>query len=150
MDSDNITIYHGHGLSPTLINRLQRVQNAATGVVARAGRREHITPMLFHLHWLPVQHRITFKNLQCAARSWPCVSHRVAGHLPTISGTKIRPAAASPRPQTMLRTYGHRSLPSLLQSCGTVCQANPGSCQPGRRQESPQNLPSLDLLTATF
>ena len=38
----------------TLINRLQRVQNAAARVVARAGGREYTIPVLFRLHWLPV------------------------------------------------------------------------------------------------
>jgi len=50
-----------YGLPSTLINRLQRVQNAAARVVTRAGKREHITPVLFQLHWLPVRYRITFK-----------------------------------------------------------------------------------------
>ena len=52
-----------YGMPSTLISRLQRVQNAAAGVVALAGGQEHITPVLFRLHWLPVQYRITFKIL---------------------------------------------------------------------------------------
>ena len=44
-----------YGLPSTLINRLQQVQNAAARVVARACGREYITPVLFRLHWLPVQ-----------------------------------------------------------------------------------------------
>ena len=47
----------------TLINWLQRVQNMATRVVTQAGGREYITPVLFRLHWLPVQDHITFKIL---------------------------------------------------------------------------------------
>ena len=40
-----------------------RVQNAAARVIAKAGRRDHISPILFKLHWLPVEFRIKYKIL---------------------------------------------------------------------------------------
>src|SRR5664279_5696800 len=40
---------------------LQRVQNAAARLVARKGPRDHTTPVLHSLHWLPVDYRIKFK-----------------------------------------------------------------------------------------
>ncbi len=43
--------------------RLQRIQNAAAGLLTRTTRREHITPVLAVLHWLPVSFRIAFKIL---------------------------------------------------------------------------------------
>lgn len=43
------------------LSRLQRMQNAAARLVSGTGRREHITPVLARLHWLPVKQRITFK-----------------------------------------------------------------------------------------
>jgi len=45
----------------TLLRRLQSVQNAAARVITRTPRRDHITPILHHLHWLPVQQRVAFK-----------------------------------------------------------------------------------------
>ena len=45
------------------IEKLQRVQNAASRVVYRAPTICHITPMLFGLHWLPVRSRIIFHTL---------------------------------------------------------------------------------------
>ena len=51
------------GLPTILIKRLQRVQNAAARVIAKAGRRDHISPILFKLHWLPVEFRIKYKIL---------------------------------------------------------------------------------------
>lgn len=54
------------GLPDNRIARLQRVQNAAARVVARKGRRDHITPVLQQLHWLPVAARITYKVLVLA------------------------------------------------------------------------------------
>lgn len=39
------------------------VQNAAASLLTNAKKREHITPVLASLHWLPVQSRIQFKVL---------------------------------------------------------------------------------------
>ena len=49
------------GISDTLLRRLQSVQNAAAHVITRTPRRDHITPILHHLHWLPVRQRVAFK-----------------------------------------------------------------------------------------
>ena len=40
---------------------LQSVQNAAARLITRTGRREHISPVLQELHWLPVRRRVDFK-----------------------------------------------------------------------------------------
>jgi len=45
------------GVSSQLLQRLQVVQNAATRVVTGARRSEHMTPVLHHLHWLPLRQR---------------------------------------------------------------------------------------------
>ena len=44
-----------------LLQKLQSVQNAAARLVSGASRRDHITPVLRELHWLPVRQRIHFK-----------------------------------------------------------------------------------------
>ena len=49
------------GMSETNLNRLQRVQNALARVVCRTRRRDHITPALAELHWLPIRSRISYK-----------------------------------------------------------------------------------------
>ena len=51
------------GLPRTLLQKIQRVQNAAARVVTRTRRSEHITPVLKALHWLPIQRRIEYKVL---------------------------------------------------------------------------------------
>ena len=43
------------------IDPLQRVQNAAARLVAGIGTRDHITPILRSLHWLPIRLRIQYK-----------------------------------------------------------------------------------------
>src|SRR4029434_10045736 len=43
--------------------RLQLIQNSAARLLTRTKRREHISPVLAALHWLPVTFRIDFKVL---------------------------------------------------------------------------------------
>lgn len=51
------------GLPATQIQRLQRVQNVAARILTATAKYEHITPILYQLHWLPVQERVKFKVL---------------------------------------------------------------------------------------
>lgn len=50
-----------YGLHKTSLKRLQCVQNAAARLVTLTKKQEHITPILFNLHWLPIEQRIEFK-----------------------------------------------------------------------------------------
>ena len=45
------------------MSKLQRIQNSAARLVCSTPRFNHITPVLFSLHWLPVAYRIEFKIL---------------------------------------------------------------------------------------
>jgi hypothetical protein len=49
------------GIPQCQLARLQRVQNCAARLLADADRRDHITPVLRSLHWLPVKQRVQFK-----------------------------------------------------------------------------------------
>ena len=49
------------GLPSTTIDRIQRIQNICARIVTRCGYRDHITPILKGLHWLPVHLRIVYK-----------------------------------------------------------------------------------------
>ena len=51
------------GLPDAVSSRLQRVQNSAARLISRTGRRQHISPVLQDLHWLPVQYRSNYKIL---------------------------------------------------------------------------------------
>ncbi len=45
------------------VNRLKLLQNTAARIITDAPRRNHITPTLIELHWLPIAKRIDFKVL---------------------------------------------------------------------------------------
>ena len=51
------------GLPQYQMQKLQRVQNASARLIFSIPRYCHITPLLFDLHWLPVNQRIFFKIL---------------------------------------------------------------------------------------
>ena len=58
-----------NGLSVAVVEKLQRVQNACARVILIRSKRDHVTPMLLELHWLPVKCRITFKTLLLTFKS---------------------------------------------------------------------------------
>jgi len=71
LDYCNALLY---GVSEGLLRR-QSAQNAAARLVTGARRRDHITPILRQLHWLPVRQRVQFKVavlvFQCLSRNAP-------------------------------------------------------------------------------
>ena len=48
-------------LPKRLTSKLQRAQNSAARLITRVKRRDHITPSLKELHWLPIVYRIKYK-----------------------------------------------------------------------------------------
>ena len=51
------------GLQKKQIRRIQLVQNAGARLIKGLRKRDHITPALYGLHWLPIEERMTFKTL---------------------------------------------------------------------------------------
>jgi hypothetical protein len=52
-----------YGIPANLLTKLQAVQNQAARTVSLTRKRDHITPVLYELHWLPVKYRIMYKIL---------------------------------------------------------------------------------------
>lgn len=109
LDYGNALLY---GISDSATRRLQKVQNTAARLVTRTRKREHITPVLHALHWLPVQYRsqykilmLTYKTLNGAAPSY--LTELVTPYQPARS---LRSEAESllcvPKSRTV--TYGDR------------------------------------------
>ena len=101
------------GVPDVHLQKLQRCQNTAARIIVRQSKREHITPVLKSLHWLPVNDRITFKILLLTYR----IIHEMAPdylkdlivfHKPsynTRSGQKLLLHI----PRTNMKTLGDRA-----------------------------------------
>ena len=57
------------GIDQSQLRRLQLVQNSAAGLFTCTKKRDHITPVLASLHWLPNRYRIDFKLLLTVYKS---------------------------------------------------------------------------------
>ena len=55
-------------MSEEQLERLQQVQNSAARLVLKRKKRDHVTPMLKELHWLPVKARCQYKIAVLAYR----------------------------------------------------------------------------------
>ena len=60
LDAFNGLLY---GVPKQQISKLQRIQNAAARIVTLSKKADHITPILYKLHWLPITERIEYKIL---------------------------------------------------------------------------------------
>ena len=49
------------GMSSTNFDNVQRVQNTLARVVTLTAKRDHITPTLERLHWLPIRYSVDYK-----------------------------------------------------------------------------------------
>lgn len=49
------------GLPQSSLDPLQRVQNAAARLIFQLGPRDHVSPSLIQLYWLPIRYRVQFK-----------------------------------------------------------------------------------------
>ena len=66
LDYGNILLV---GSAASDIQRLQLLQNWAARLMFQVGRRDHVSPLLRKLHWLPMKQRINFKVL-CFVYKW--------------------------------------------------------------------------------
>ena len=66
------------GINSFQLDRLQKLQNTVARIVCRAKTRDHITPLLNDLHWLPVKRRIDHKVLSL---TYACLSGWVPEYL---------------------------------------------------------------------
>ena len=69
------------GLPQGHISRLQRVQNSAARLVTCTPWREHISPVMMQLHWLPIAQCIEYKTLTLA---FPAVNGTAPSYLCTL------------------------------------------------------------------
>ncbi|KAK7088651.1 hypothetical protein V1264_022550 [Littorina saxatilis] len=107
------------GLLASSIHGLQRVQNAAARLTLRKTKRDHITPLLCSLHWLPVNTRISYKLstlvYKCLNDSAPEYIQSSLDLYTQPSDRPLRSAADPLRlhiPRSKLASAGQRAFPS--------------------------------------
>ena len=61
-----------------LINKLQKLQNFTAKVILKKSVRDHVTPCLIQLHWLPIKFRIDFK---IAVLVYKCLNNLAPSYL---------------------------------------------------------------------
>ena len=123
------------GLPKDQICRLQRVQNCAARLVLRKGKREHITPLLEQLHWLPVQFRIHFKLAVLAYRFFD-------GSLPSYLSNNL----TAYTPSRSLRSSAQKLLRIPLFKTKTVGERSFSYCAPAIWNSLPLSLRSSQTL----
>jgi len=111
------------GVSGNLQNRLQSVLNAAARLICSARKSEHITPLLWELHWLRVPERIQFRLCVLAYR---CVHGTapayLADSLQLTADVRARRRQVPLFPPTLERLEytllsGPKGTQHLLESC---------------------------------
>ena len=101
------------GIRKNSIQKMQKVQNAAAKLVTRKRKYDHVTPLLKHLHWLPVPLRIEFKLLVI---TYKCIHHIAPSYLSDMLHTReeVRTTRSSDTlqlhvPKTNLKYAGDRA-----------------------------------------
>ena len=96
-------------------NKLQLVQNAAAKVITGDKKHDHVTPILYDLHWLPIEQRIVFKLLLTCYKALNDVGPLYIKDLLPLAKDKGKGLRSSKDPllledpRTHRATYGDRS-----------------------------------------
>ena len=119
------------------IVRLQRVQNNAARLVLKKRRRDHVTPLLKELHWLPVKFRCQYKIATLAYRhfEWSLPLYRSSSLCTYEPSRSLRSSSKKllKIPKRNLKSFGQRSfsfmapslwnyLPATLKNVPTLSQ----------------------------
>ena len=125
-----------YGLPTIEHEKLQRVQNIAPRLITGSSRRDHITPVLKNLHWLPVRSRITFKIL--------LLTYKILnGHLPSYLTSLI----CSYKPARSLCSSDHLLLQVPNVTTATYGQRTFSYCAPKLWNCLPKSLKKSETVT---
>ena len=69
------------GIADGLMRRLEAVQNSVAHLIIGTSRRDHISPVLRQLHWLPFRHRILLKLAVLVFKALYDYIRRISGNL---------------------------------------------------------------------
>ncbi|KAK7101513.1 hypothetical protein V1264_019887 [Littorina saxatilis] len=95
-----------------LLHKLQKVQNSAARLILKARKRDHATPLLRTLHWLPLQTRIDYKLSTLCFNFFSGSSPAYFSELLTVYSPARQLRASSDcriLTHTKTKTYGQRT-----------------------------------------
>jgi len=105
------------GLPKCITHRLQLVQNSAARIITGTSRTEHIKPILFKLHWLPVEQRVKYKLLLHAFKALNDMTPVYLKEMLQLYTPARRLRSSSQHmlevPPTRTVTYGNRSFTAV-------------------------------------
>uniref|UniRef100_UPI00358F988E uncharacterized protein n=1 Tax=Myxine glutinosa TaxID=7769 RepID=UPI00358F988E len=103
-----------YGSPSKITNKLQYIQNSAARLLTHSRTRDHITPVLYKLHWLPIPQRIqykilllTYKALHNLAPSY--LADLLSRHTPTRNLRSAGTNLLTPSIRTKFRSWGDRA-----------------------------------------
>lgn len=111
------------------MSKLQRIQNNAARVVTLTRKRDHITPTLRALHWLPVRQRIIYKLMLLTFKS-------LNGSAPVYISELI----ARYRPTRTLRSASHCLLKEVPANTSTYGNRRFAVCAPRLWNDLPAHI----------
>ena len=97
-----------------MLERLQKVQNSAAGLIVQCRKQNHISPLLMSLHWLPINARIEYKLSVICHSFFLGFSPTYLSDLLLVYTPKRNLHSSSNNrilciPKLRTRTFGHRS-----------------------------------------
>ena len=104
------------GLPKKQLDKLQRIQNAAARLLTMTRRRDHITPILMLLHWLPIEYRIQYK---IALIVFKCIHGMAPAYLSELLLPYVQTRNLRSQEQQLLREQPNGS--AVFGRCFSVC-----------------------------
>ena len=116
------------GVADEQIARIQKIQNNAARLILKKSKRDHVTPLLKELHWLPVKYRIQYKLATLAFRHFdgtlpPYLSSSFCTYQPSRSFRSSTERLLKIQ-KTYFKTSVNVLLVTLLRLSGTRCRLN--------------------------
>ena len=118
LDNCNSLLY---GLPKHLLNSLRSIQNTAARIVTLSKRFDHITPIMFKLHWLRLNYHIHFKILLLVYKCLDGLAPIYLSELLRYSNSSQLLRSSSQNfvavPRSRLKMYGDRAFSVVAHKC---------------------------------
>ena len=122
-----------YGIPKYLVDKLQKIQNNSARIITKSKRRDHITPILSALHWLPIEQRIKFKILLTTFKA-----------LHGLSPGYIRDLITPYHPQRQLRSLDLSLLQQPRSRTKTFGDRSFAVCAPHLWNSMPRHVRQID------